>query len=72
MAKVRIAVAVDADGEWNAVGEGNVLTGSTMSDYDLMRDSSEPLELGERYYFVEVDIEPPVIETINAEAIEVK
>ena len=66
--KVRIALAVDVDGEWNACGWGNVVKGTTTGDRELMGVATDPLASGENRYFVEVEIEMPEIKVLAAEA----
>lgn len=60
--KVRIAVAVDSSGEWNAYGGSG-----GMSDADQMDLCVEPLAQGEARYWLEADLVIPKVPTIQAE-----
>ena len=55
--KVRIAVAVDPNGDWNSAGW------KTTSDREKMELATEPLEPGEARYWLEADLDVPEIRT---------
>lgn len=61
--RVRIAVAVTHEGEWNSCGWGR--PGKDVSDADKMALAVETMPDGESRYWVEADIplpSPPTIE----------
>ena len=60
--KVRIAVAVDAKGNWNAVG----FSGSK-NDADKMELCVEVLDDGEARYWLEAELKLPVHATVQAD-----
>jgi len=60
--KVRIAVAVDAKGDWNAVGYSGA-----RSDADKMDLCVETLDSGEARYWLEAELGVPEIPTVAAE-----
>jgi hypothetical protein len=63
--KVRIAVAVDADGKWAASGWGTQAYSTTR---DLpMEIAIEGVEAGENRYWVEAELEIPETKTIQGE-----
>ena len=66
--KVRIALAIDQTGQWNAIGWGD--KSFVRSDADKMAMAVEPLAEGEARYWVEVEIESPipVVVTLVAKA----
>ena len=51
--KVRIAVAVDPDGDWHACGW------SGSSDETMMRTAVDTIAEGERRYWIEAELEVP-------------
>lgn len=63
--KIRIACAVDPDGDWHACG----WTGAT--DEIMMEIACETVAQGERRYFLEVELELPSYEadTIKVEKV---
>ena len=67
--KVRIALAIDPTGQWNAMGWGDKTF--VRSDADKMALAVEPLAEGEARYWIEVEIEPPVpvVATLVAKAV---
>ena len=65
--KVRIALAIDTEGDWNATGWGNVRK-LPMADTELMNVACDTIGTGESRYFVEVEIEMPEVKVIEAEA----
>lgn len=63
--KVRIAVAVDKNGEWSSYG------GSTMTDADCREYMFlDTLEDGEQWFWLEADLPIPEIQTIQAKVSE--
>jgi hypothetical protein len=56
--KIRIAVAVDSEGSWNASGWGNVIKKESY-DQEAMDIAVDGTEDGERRYFIEAEIELP-------------
>jgi hypothetical protein len=54
--KIRIAVAVSPDGEWNSAGWGGK---HEVTDHDKMQIAIEPIPSGEARYFIEVEVELP-------------
>lgn len=67
--KVRIAVAVDDSGTWNACGWGGPTR--TVSDEDKMGLAIEPVGTGERRYWLEAELDLPTVETALATVQEV-
>jgi hypothetical protein len=73
--KIRIAVAVDQDGQWCACG-WNIRRGSSknkerIEDADpetLMDSAIEGVESGENRYWVEVEVESPEETKVKANA----
>ena len=61
--KVRIAVAVTPEGEWNACG----WSGSE-SDDDKMSICVDSLASGEKRYWLEAELEVPSADTVQASA----
>jgi hypothetical protein len=59
--KVRVAVAIDPSGKWNALGW------SGECDYVIMRDCVEHLEEGEARYWLEAELPIPEVPVIGAE-----
>ena len=59
--KVRVAVAVDPSGKWNALGW------SGESDYVIMADCVEHLAEGEARYWLEAELPIPEVPVIKAE-----
>lgn len=59
--KVRIAVAVDPTGDWNAYGYKHI-----RSDADMMAIACEVLSTGEARYFLEAELDIPEQKTIVA------
>ena len=51
--RVRVAVAVDSNGEWNACGAVG------MDDQDAMCLAADPLEFGEARYWLEAKLPLP-------------
>lgn len=64
--KIRIAVAIDHTGQWNAAGWGG--PNSSATEDDLMGFAIDPLGDGERRYWVEADIDPPAVTTVAGTA----
>lgn len=60
--KVRIAVAVDAKGEWNACGYSGA-----RSDADKMDMCVETLADGEARYWLEAELAIPETPTVHAD-----
>lgn len=60
--KVRIAVAVDAKGEWNACGYSGA-----RSDADKMDMCVETLADGEARYWLEAELAIPEIHAVQAD-----
>ncbi len=65
--KVRIAVAIDHTGAWNACGFGG--PESRMNDGEKMSLAAEPLESGEARYWVEVELQAPWTPVVWADAV---
>lgn len=67
--KVRIALAIDSTGQWNAMGYGNV-NQLPVEDGELMEIAVDSVSEGERRYWVEVDIDlpKPSVESVTAKA----
>lgn len=65
--KIRIALAVDATGDWCASGWGNLTDGKDRSKdaMDIAVDATAP---GEARYWIDLEVEAPVVPTIQAEA----
>ena len=63
--KVRIAVAVDAKGNWNACGWKNA-----RSDEEKMELCVEVLDDGEARYWLEAELPIPTVPTVQATVIE--
>jgi len=59
--RVRVAVAVDPEGGWYAIG-GNYLT-----PQEALCLSSDKCEYGEQHYWLEAELEVPSVETVKAE-----
>ena len=59
--RVRIAAAVNPDGEWNACGWSG-----TASDDDKMSLCVDPLAAGEKRYWLEAELEIPSVDTVQA------
>jgi hypothetical protein len=57
--RVRIAVSVDADGNWNACGW------TKTSDANKMGLAIEPLSQGEQQYWLEADLTLPAAELVT-------
>lgn len=65
--KVRIAVAVDVNGNWASTGWGkNKGNYSKKRDDEMMEFALETLEPGEAQYFIEAELDIPTIKTISA------
>ena len=64
--KVRIAVAVDRDGKWNASGWGK---GSAYANGEAMDIAIEGVDEGEARYWVEAELPIPEAETISADKV---
>lgn len=62
--KVRIAVAVDRRGEWAAAGWSAYGGGEPV---DVLDGHLEELECGERFYWVEAQLEVPEVEVVQGE-----
>lgn len=58
--KVRIAVAVDSDGDWNACGWSDAPDDST-----TMGIACETLGDGERRYWIEAELDAPEVATVQ-------
>ena len=58
--KVRIAVAVTPDGDWNSAGWANG------KDADKMALACETMETGEARYWLEAELEVPSVRVIDA------
>lgn len=64
--KIRIAGAIDPKGAWAVCGYGKV--GHPKFDKELRDDLFvDDLENGEKYFFIEAEIELPEVETIQGE-----
>ncbi len=61
--KVRIAVAVDKSGKWNASGWGE---GMTHADEEAMDIAVGDIDEGEARYWVEAELPIPEVETVSA------
>lgn len=61
--KVRIAVAVTPEGEWNACGWSG-----TASDDDKMSMCVDLLASGEKRYWLEAELEIPSVDEVRASA----
>jgi hypothetical protein len=68
--KVRIALAVDSQGVWNACGWSR--DGKPASDDDMMTAAVETVSDGENQYWVEVEVEIPEAKTVKGEATKVE
>lgn len=64
--KVRVAVAVDEDGYWCAVGD------SRSSEEDSMHYASHRVSNGENQFWLEAELEIPEFKTVQADVVEVK
>jgi hypothetical protein len=62
--RVRIAVAVDADGKWNASGWGTEHTFANDTAMDIV---IEGVEDGEARYWVEAELQIPEEKTVQGE-----
>lgn len=58
--KVRIAVAVDPDGDWNSCGS------KSLSEDEAMELAGEPLSEGEARYWVTAELRVPEIAEVAA------
>lgn len=58
--KIRIAVAVDPSGDWNAYG------GGSMKDKDAMEFATEVLSNGEARYFLTAELPVPEVAEVVA------
>lgn len=67
--RVRIAVAVDQDGEWNAAGWSR--RGKSCDDDEMMSVCVEGVGGNEASYFVEAEVYVPERPTVKADKIEV-
>ena len=65
--KIRIAVAVAPNGEWNSSGWGR--PEKEVSDKDKMDIAVEPLDSGEAQYFIEAEVDVPKETTIQGTVI---
>jgi len=66
--KVRIAVAVDPEGEWGSAGW---YSDNPDYDQDAMNCALESIGIGERRYWIEAMLDIPQPETVAAENMEV-
>lgn len=64
--KVRIALAVDSQGDWNACGWSR--DGKPTLDDDMMTAAVEMVSDGENQYWVEVEVEIPEPKTVQGKA----
>jgi hypothetical protein len=65
--KIKIPLAIHPNGDWNCSGWGNVLKGDDNTD-EAMDIIVDTMLSGERRYYIETEIELPVVEIIKAEA----
>lgn len=66
--RVRIAVAVDPEGRWNACG-WNRDDGSVAPDKDKMEAAREMVDEGEARYWLEADLPIPTESTVEARVV---
>lgn len=69
--KIRVAVAVDPKGAWNASGWGDAgerIDQRQSRDHDSMGLACETLESGEARYWLEAEVDIPEVKTIQAAA----
>ena len=65
--KVKIALAIDPKGNWNAVGWGKL--NHPESDKELMGCAVEHIEDGETRYWLIAELDVPEIKVVEAEVI---
>jgi hypothetical protein len=68
--KVKIALAIDKEGNWSCAGWGNINNGPPDNSEEAMDIAVDSLRSGERRYFVEAEIELPVEEVIQGKVID--
>lgn len=61
--KVRIALAIDKDGDWNASGWGR--DGKITADADMMSSAVEMVADGENQFWIEAEVEIPEPKTLQ-------
>jgi hypothetical protein len=57
--KIRVAVSVDPEGHWYAVGYAN-------ADEKHLRESCDELDPGEAHYWLEAELPVPETQTVQA------
>lgn len=63
--KVRIAVAVDAAGDWSACGWQVHTPGAReKQEADMLSMAAEPLASGEARYWIEAEVPVPEVQTV--------